>query len=186
MSRSRRLSMLLLCTALFFRGEGARAESPEQLARESEERTAATALIKPTPQMIMEKVDQAVALLKKEGTVAFSKFKGKDSPFIFAGTHIWIHDEDGVMRMHPIKYGLEGKKLIGLKDSSGKKFFAVMNQKASEQGAGWVDYWWPKTGEKTASQNVSYVKGVHVDGKLLVVVCGSFDMAVQDVDTLPK
>jgi len=67
MSRSRRLSMLLLCTALFFRGEGARAESPEQLARESEERTAATASMKPTTKMIMEKVDKAVEQLKKEG-----------------------------------------------------------------------------------------------------------------------
>jgi cytochrome c len=171
---------------LFTCGESARAESPDQLARESEEKTAATAFVKPTPQMIMEKVDQAVELLRQEGTAAFSQFKGKDSPFIFAGTHIWIHDEDGIMRMHPIKYGLEGKKLMGLKDNNGKKFFVVMNQKATEQGAGWVEYWWPKAGEKTASQYVSYVKGVHVDGKLLVVVCGSCDMAAQDVDLLAK
>ena len=136
--------------------------------------------------MIKEKVKKACEILEKDGKKGFAKFKGKDSDFLFAGTYIWIHDMNGVMRMHPIKYKMEGKKLIGLKDGSGKRFFVEMNKKVRDKGEGWVDYTWPKPGEKKRSRKVSFVKGAKVDGEDMVVGCGIYDMPDAEIDVLIK
>ena len=85
---------------------------PDELAKESEAACVASASTKATPQMIMDKVEKATALLQKEGKAAFPKFKGKDSEFIFAGTYVWIHDLSGFMRVHPVKYKMEGQNCV--------------------------------------------------------------------------
>ncbi|MCL2458964.1 MAG: hypothetical protein FWF31_09030 [Desulfobulbus sp.] len=81
------------------------------------------------PSTIEAKVNEACALLTKEGPDAFPKFKGKGSPFLFDGTHFWIHSlKDIRMLMHPFKYkmegmeGMEGNELLGLQDERGIKF----------------------------------------------------------------
>jgi hypothetical protein len=67
-------------------------QTPEELAAESETYVKTTAKETPTaPEAIVAKVDEACALLKKDGPAAFPKFKGKGSPFLFEGTYIWIH-----------------------------------------------------------------------------------------------
>lgn len=158
--------------------------TPEELARETEAACAASASTKATPEMVVRKVEEACALLEKEGSAAYPKFKGKDSPFIFAGTYIWIHDLHGVMRMHPIKYKMEGQRLIDLKDVNGKRFFTLMNAVAIKSGAGWVDYLWPKPGEKEPLLKVSYVRKCRVDGEDLVVACGIYDVSPEEAAKL--
>ena len=157
-----------------------------KIAKESEEAAAASAKTKPTPKMIVEKVNEAAKLLEAEGIQAFAKFKGKDSKFIFAGTYIWIHDMEGVMKMHPIKYKMEGNRLIGLKDAQGKLIFAEMNKIAREQGAGWIDYMWPKPGEKAPSKKISYVKLCKVGDQELVIGCGAYDLSEEDIQKLKE
>ncbi len=161
-------------------------KTPEELAKETEMACEATASTKPTPQMIIDKVNQGCALLQKEGKADFSKFSGKDSPFVFAGTYIWIHNMAGIMLMHPIMYKLDGKDLLTFKDSNGKRFFSEMNKVAKEKGAGWVDYMWPKPGAKEPSHKVSYVKLCHVGGQDLVLGCGVYDMPEADIQKLIK
>jgi cytochrome c len=161
-------------------------KTPDDLAKESEAACVASESTKATPQMIIDKVEKAAALLQKEGKAAFPKFRGKDSEFIFAGTYIWIHDLSGTMRVHPVKYKMEGQNLVDLKDSNGKLFFIAMNEVAKTKGAGWVEYTWPKPGEKTPSQKVSYVKLVKVEGEDLVLGCGVYDMPPEEVQKLVK
>jgi hypothetical protein len=156
-------------------------KAEEELAKDSEAACTASASAKPTPQMIMEKVDEACKLLEKEGQAALPKFKGKNSPFIFAGTYIWIHSIEGTMLMHPIKHKMNGQALFGFQDSKGKKFFVEMCELCKDKGAGWVDYMWPKPGEKTPVLKVSYVKKAKLDGKDVVVGCGVYDMTLEDI-----
>jgi signal transduction histidine kinase len=179
---------LLLGAILFFSAMPVLAadKTPEELAKETEMACEATAATKPTSKMIMDKVDQGCALLQKEGKAGFSKFSGKDSPFVFAGTYIWIHNMAGVMLMHPIMYKMDGKSVINYKDPNGKRFFNEMNKVAKAKGAGWVDYMWPKPGEKEPSQKVSYVKLCHVDGEDLVLGCGVYGMSREDIQKLVK
>jgi len=159
-------------------------EAEKALAKESEAKCVETASTKATPKLIKTKVAAAVALLNKEGKAAYAKFKGKGSEFLFAGTYIWINDYDGVMLMHPIKPAMVGKALLGLKDGNGKRFFVDMVDVVKNKGEGWVDYTWPKPGEKERSLKVSYVKKATVDGTPVVVGCGTYDLADAEVQKL--
>jgi methyl-accepting chemotaxis protein len=77
------------------------------------------------------------------------------------GNYVFVNDLKGKTLMH-IKPTLIGKVLIGLKDDTGKRFFADFTEatKTSQatrngvtyfNGAGWVDYRWPKPGAKDFS-----------------------------------
>jgi cytochrome c len=177
----------VFCSVFIFSAIPALAETtPEELAKESEIACEASASTKATPQMIVEKLEKAAALLQKEGRAAFPKFKGKDSEFIFAGTYMVIQDFAGKMVLHPLKYKMEGQSYVDLKDANGKLFFIAVNDTAKTKGAGWVDYMWPKPGEKTPSLKVSYVKLVKVDGEDMVVVCGIWGVPPEEVAKLVK
>jgi len=128
------------------------------------------------PADIVDQVKQACAVLEKEGTAAFAKFQGEGSDFLFKGTYMWIHTlDDGTMLMHPMKYKLNGKSVIGLKDKKGKRFFATMNKVVKANGEGWVEYYWPKPGTNEIVHKVSYVRGCKTpDGQELVVGCGLY------------
>ena len=180
-----RLSFLLiLCLSISVMADPA----ADALAKESEAYCASTAKDRDsvTPQVIVAKVDAACKLLEGDGTAAFDKFKGNGSDFLFGGTYIWIHDMEGTMLMHPIKNRMEGKKLLGLKDRQGKMIFVEINKVAKDEGAGWVEYVWPKPGEKDVSPKTSYVKLVTVNGKEMVVGCGVYDLTLADVQATLK
>ncbi len=161
------------------------ADSRAALTQQTVEALKASAKTKPTAEMIIAKVNEACKLLEAEGPAAYPKFKGKDSKFIFAGTYIWVHDLKAVIQMHPVKYKLEGKSLLGLKDKQGKLLFLEMNKLVQKQGSGWVSYLWPKPGEKAPSRKVSYVKLCKMsNGQEVVVGCGIYDMPDDEIEAL--
>ena len=153
----------------------------DKLSAESTEYVKSTEKDAVTPQLIIEKVEAAAKLIAKEGDAAFSKFKGKGSDFLFSGTYIWIHDMTGKMLMHPIKHKMEGKALLNLKDKNGKLFFVEMNKIAKEDGAGWVEYVWPKPGETEVSPKISYVKLATKGKKEYIIGCGVYDLTIDQV-----
>jgi signal transduction histidine kinase len=137
--------------------------------------------------MIIDKVAKGCETLKAVGgEAAFDKFQGSNSEFIFAGTYIWIHDMEGIMRMHPIKYKLNGKQLLTFKDKKGKLFFAEMNRVAKANGAGWVDYMWPKPGEKAPSLKVSYVQACKVGADTFVLGSGVYGITKEEIEAASK
>lgn len=73
--------------------------------------------------------------------------------------YFWINDLNDLMVMHPIKPEMDGKKLDQLKDKAGKLLFVEFNQTVKKQGAGFVDYLWPKPGFEDPVPKISYVKG---------------------------
>jgi len=72
--------------------------------------------------------------------------------------YFWIQDTDGNMVHHPIKPALNGKQLLDLKDPDGKLFFKEMDETAKRDGAGFVDYKWPKPGFEEPVDKISYIK----------------------------
>ncbi len=72
--------------------------------------------------------------------------------------YLWIQDTKGDMVLHPINPALNGKNLLGLKDPDGKLFFRAMGDIAKKNGAGFVDYKWPKPGFEEPVDKISYVK----------------------------
>lgn len=73
--------------------------------------------------------------------------------------YIWINDYDSVIIMHPIKPKLDGKNLAEFKDPSGKKIFTEFVNIVKKDGAGFVDYLWPKPGFDKPVAKISYLKG---------------------------
>jgi len=176
MHRKKILTSIIVTTSLIFLSLNCFAEmGPGELAKASEARAVATSNDPLTTGLIEKKVNEACKLLGQKGKAAFPAFQGSNTNFIFAGTYIWIHDQKGIMRMHPIKYKLNGKNLINLSDSTGKLFFAVMNEVCEQKGSGWVDYMWPKPGEKKPSPKISFVKQVKHGDDIFVVGSGTYD-----------
>jgi methyl-accepting chemotaxis protein len=72
--------------------------------------------------------------------------------------YFWINDLEPRMVMHPNMPQLEGQTLADYKDPKGKKLFVEFADVCRKDGAGFVNYMWPKPGEKQAVPKISYVK----------------------------
>jgi methyl-accepting chemotaxis protein len=73
--------------------------------------------------------------------------------------YFWINDMTPRMVMHPIKPELEGKDLSAIVDQDGKHLFNEFVATVKADGAGYVDYLWPKPGHKDPVPKLSYVSG---------------------------
>lgn len=127
-------------------------------------------------------VEEAVTILEKEGEAGLEKV-GKIR--FGAGNYVFVNDLNGKTLMH-IKSHLIGKVLIGLKDDTGKRFFAAFtkvakssqtteNNKTVYNGSGWASYRWPKPGEKDFSPKISYIKGCLMGHKNVYVGAGIYE-----------
>jgi len=73
--------------------------------------------------------------------------------------YFWINDMHPTMIMHPYKSELDGTDLSDYKDPRGKRLFVAFVDTVRANGAGFVDYLWPKPNFKDPVPKVSYVKG---------------------------
>lgn len=126
-------------------------------------------------------VDEAVKILEQEGPAGLEKVGALR---FCEGNYVFVNDLKGKTLMH-IKTALIGKVLIGLKDDTGKRFFADFTEatKTSQDtrdgvtyfnGEGWVEYRWPKPGEKTFTPKISYVKGCLMGNENVYVGAGIY------------
>jgi methyl-accepting chemotaxis protein len=74
--------------------------------------------------------------------------------------YFWINDMEPRMVMHPIDAALNGKDISHVKDPNGKHLFVAMVDVVKKNGAGFVEYDWPKPGNPKPVPKISYVKGV--------------------------
>ena len=127
-----------------------------------------------TKEECIAKSKEAGALVEKEGLDSvLKKIQDKDGPFVWKDTYVFAFDmESGVMLAHPIKPKLVGRMLKGLKDINGKMFFIEYINVAREKGEGWVDYMWPKPGEKKHSPKSTYV--YKVPGENVLMAAGIY------------
>jgi len=151
-------------------------DAAASLAKESEDFCTATIKDQPTsPETVVGKVNEACALLEKEGRAAFPKFSGKDTPFIYDGTYITVHTlADHICLVHPIKFKMVGQNITSFKDAKGKRFYLVEDELAAQKGDGWVEYYWPKPGTQDAVRKITYIKKCKLPDGVEVVVCSGF------------
>ena len=130
---------------------------------------------------VMNAIDEAVQILESQGAAGLEKV----GELRFCGNnYVFVNDLKGKTLMH-IKRTLIGKVLIGLKDDTGKRFFADFSQVAKSNqdnkngvsyynGNGWVEYRWPKPGQKEFSPKLTYIKGCLMDGESVYVGAGIY------------
>ncbi len=124
---------------------------------------------------IVALVDKAAALTESKGKTAFLEFKKKGSEWLKGENYIFIADMNGVILMHPANPELETKSILDLKDANGKAFMREFVETAKTKGSGWVEYMWPKPGEKTPSKKLSYIKRAKLPtGETVLVGAGIY------------
>ena len=73
--------------------------------------------------------------------------------------YFWINDMQPKVVMHPIVADLEGKDQSQRKDPTGKYLYMEFVKVVQKDGAGFVDYLWPKPGSDVPVEKAAYVKG---------------------------
>jgi hypothetical protein len=128
---------------------------------------------KATARDVIAMVGEAVSTLSKTGDLA--PFNQKPGPWVWKDTYIFVVDCDKkVIAAHPIKPELVGQDYRSLKDTKGKNFFPEGWCDAAKKPAGvWIEYWWPKPGEKEGSRKLTY--GLSAKGTPYAVGAGIYD-----------
>jgi methyl-accepting chemotaxis protein len=72
--------------------------------------------------------------------------------------YFWINDLQPRVIMHPLNAALEGKDVSTYADPDGKLIFVEAARIARQDGAGDMEYMWPRPGETVPKPKLSYVK----------------------------
>ena len=114
-------------------------------------------------------VQEAVDLVKAKGEAAFPEFREKGSKWIGPDYYIFIFDEKGNELVNGGFPELEGNNLWNRKDTSGRYVIQEEVTLVKANGSGWMEVLWPKPGQTKEIKCRVFLKGVTVDGNLLVV-----------------
>jgi hypothetical protein len=110
-------------------------------------------------------VNEAAALVESRGkAAAFAQFRTRDSHWWSGNTYLFAYDENLNVLLNPAFPTREGTNVHGQTDANGKPMHDEFLKVVRKQGAGWVDYVFPKPGETKPSGKWTYVKGVKIDG----------------------
>jgi cytochrome c len=104
-----------------------------------------------------------------------AQFNQKQSPWVWKDTYIYVVECDKrVEAANPIKPEIVGLDIGTIKDTKGKIVYpeSFCNEARKPSGE-WIEYWWPKPGEKEGSRKVSYNLGAK--GTPYVVGAGVYD-----------
>lgn len=125
---------------------------------------------------VLEKVQAAVKMaMEKGGDVTYEQLNNPSGLFVWKDSYVFALTADqAIVTAHPVKPKLIGKNLLHVKDVNGVMLFAEFARIGkSDSGKGWVDYMWPKPGEKTPSSKHSYIE--KVPGKNIIMGAGYFE-----------
>ncbi|MCB2189139.1 MAG: cache domain-containing protein [Deltaproteobacteria bacterium] len=132
------------------------------------------AAAKATATQLKEKAQAAAQMLAEKGPTGLAEINDPQSTWA-QEPYVFVYDLQGNAVAHP-NSKLVGKNFLGLKDVKGNMFPAEFQAIAIGQpGHGWVEYWWPKIGEKIPSQKVTYI--MRVPGQDLLVGAGEYDIS---------
>jgi signal transduction histidine kinase len=123
---------------------------------------------------VVDMVQNAVAQIEKNGEAAYSLFHDRTGPYIAKDAYIFVIDPSGVDLVNPGFPNLEGRNILDVKDTRGKKLVREMLYVVQANGSGWVDYMWPKPGESVSTQKSAYVSKALIGDKWVMVGCGVY------------
>jgi cytochrome c len=116
-------------------------------------------------------VDKAVQLISANGESAFPELRS--SSWVHNDSYVFVWRLDGIRVVYPPDPAGEGKNMTDLIDSNGKTIGKLFIQ-AAENGSGWVEYMWPKPGEKTPSLKIAYIKRAQYQNQTYLVGSGVY------------
>jgi signal transduction histidine kinase len=123
---------------------------------------------------VQDAVTDAVGQIEKNGRAAFPLFHDLKGSYIAKDAYIFVIDPNGVDLVNPGFPNLEGRNILDVKDTQGKRPIRKMLQVAETTGSGWVDYMWPKPGESVSTQKSAYVAKAKIGDQWVLVGCGVY------------
>jgi hypothetical protein len=128
-----------------------------------------------TAEEVVAKVREAASTLSKTGDL--TPFTQKQGPWVWKDTYVFVNDCDKkVVAANLVRPDQVGQDFGSIKDTRGKTLYpdreAFCNA-AKKPAGNWIEYWWPKPGEKEGSRKVSYY--LHAKGTPYVVGAGVYD-----------
>ncbi len=138
---------------------------------------------KAEPGEIVKKVQDAASVLAKSGEAGLAEFNKTDGPWVWKDTYVFVYNcEQGTIAAHPTSPHLIGKNMTGLKDIKGNLFFGQLCDAARKPKGGWIEYWWPKPGEKEPLRKISFM--LQAQGTPYQVGAGIYEdaVSVQDLE----
>ncbi len=139
----------------------------------------AAAQEKATPEEIVSKVQEAASVLArsadaKPGGAALQQFDQKQGPWVWKDTYIFVVDcGQATIAAHPMNPELIGKDAMSLLDTKGHPFFWQVCDALKKPSGIWLQYWWPKPGQKEGSRKISYA--LRAGNTSYVVGAGIYD-----------
>lgn len=156
-------SMLLLCC--FFTAN-AQDKTP-QTATKYAPLTGQAAVVK----NLVEKAAASFASKGKEKT--FALINSMTGPFRKGEIYVYAADMENVVLAHPANRKLVGKNMTYMKDAKGRPFVEELHAVATGPvGAGWVEYWWLRHGEKEPTLKRAFI--MKVPGEDIMVAAGYY------------
>ena len=124
-------------------------------------------------------VEKGVKMAETDGKEATLKAIGDPKgPFIDGELYLFAGPLDRLSILaHPYQLELVGKDLGSFKNSKMFSFIADFVKIAKEDGAGWVEYQWPKPGADEPSLKRTYV--MRVPGQDMYLACGYYPKSVK-------
>ncbi|QKT03571.1 cache domain-containing protein [Ectothiorhodospiraceae bacterium 2226] len=123
---------------------------------------------------VVDMVSDAVAALERGGESALAQLREPAGPFMAKDAYVFVLDLQGQALVHPGFPTLEGRDLSSVQDTQGEYIVREMLARVAEEGAGWVDYLWPKPGESASTQKSTYVAKAKLNGQWVLVGCGVY------------
>jgi hypothetical protein len=131
---------------------------------------------------IVSLVEEAAALIERQGEVAFPLFRKKDSKWFQGDMYLFVYELTGKNVVHPVQPEFEGQNLIDLEDINGKPVIRLIIHKVTQHDtpSGWVHYMWIRPEEIFPMWKSSYVLKTRApSGKEYVVGSGLYNMKVE-------
>jgi cytochrome c len=119
-------------------------------------------------------VNRAADLLEEKGASAFSEFRRKGSVWRYGDVYLFVVDLNGIVLFNAAHPNREGRDLLNERDADGKPFLRAFVEIVATDGAGWVDYMFPKPGQSAPSVKWSYVCATHVAGREALIGAGVY------------
>lgn len=120
---------------------------------------------------LVEKASASFAARGKDKT--FALINSMTGPFRKGEIYVYAADLNNVVLAHPANRELVGKNLTNLKDAKGKPFVEELHAVATgPAGAGWVEYWWLRHGEKEPTLKRAYI--MKIPGEDIMVAAGYY------------
>jgi len=120
------------------------------------------------------KCHEAAALINVKGLAEAAKEIGDaKGPFVWKDSYVFLMNLDGKMLAHPMQPELtQLPHCLLITDPTDKAIFVSFVNTARNAGQGWVEYMWPRPGQRTPSKKITYI--YRVPGKDLFVAAGVY------------